>query len=86
MGEGRRHRDGISLGPVSDGLALGGRRRWQGTPDVSTWPLMLLIIAATMLFRWQGDSWSVTVVKLVGLTGLALAAVTILGIVIAWLG
>jgi hypothetical protein len=44
---------------------------------------MLLIIAATMLFRWQGDSWSVTVVKLVGLTGLGLAAATILGIVIA---
>jgi hypothetical protein len=46
----------------------------------------MLVIAATMLFRWQGDSWPVTVVKLVGLIGLALAAVTILGIVVARVG
>ncbi|HZG67260.1 MAG TPA: hypothetical protein VEZ12_10980 [Herpetosiphonaceae bacterium] len=51
---------------------------------MSNWPVVLLVVTATMLFRWQGDSWPVTVAKLVSLMGLVLAAVTILGIVIAW--
>ena len=53
---------------------------------MSDWPVVLLVIAATMLFRWQGDSWPVTVAKLVVLMGLVLAAVTILGIIIARVG
>jgi hypothetical protein len=47
---------------------------------------VLLVIAATMLLRWQGDSWTVAVAKLVVLMGIVLAAVTILGIVIARVG
>ena len=51
--------------------------------DVMNWPIVVLAFAATVLFRQQGDSWPVTVAKLVGLTGLFLAVVVILGVVIA---
>jgi hypothetical protein len=64
---------------------LGGAEDGE-SPDMSNWPVVLLAIAATMLFRWQGDSWPVTVAKLVVLMGIVLAAVTILGIVIARVG
>ncbi len=53
---------------------------------MSNWPVVLLVIVATMLFRWQGESWPVTVAKLGVLIGLVLVAVTILGIIIARVG
>ncbi len=52
---------------------------------MSNWPVVLLVIIAVMLFRWQGDSWLVTLAKLVGLGALVLVTVLILGVVIAWL-
>jgi hypothetical protein len=52
---------------------------------VSNWPVVLLIIIAVLLFRWQGDSWLVTLAKLLGLAALVLISVLILGVVIAWL-
>jgi hypothetical protein len=52
---------------------------------VNNWPVVLLIIIAVMLFRWQGDSWLVTLAKLLGLAALVLITVLILGVVIAWL-
>jgi hypothetical protein len=56
------------------------------SPDASNWHVVPLAIAATMLFRWQGNFWSVTVAKLVILIRLVLVAVTILGIIIARVG
>ena len=49
------------------------------------WPVVVLVIIAVMLFRWQGDSWLVTLAKLLGLVALVLVTVLILGVVIAWL-
>jgi hypothetical protein len=43
------------------------------------WLLVLLLTVAALLFRWQGDSWLLTVAKLAALVGLALVAVTVLG-------
>ena len=59
--------------------------RGDGSRDVSNWPVVLIVIIAVMLFRWQGDSWLVTLTKLVGLVALVLVTVAILGVVIAWL-
>jgi hypothetical protein len=50
---------------------------------LTTWPLVLLVTVAALVFRWQGDSWPMTVAKLVGLIVLALVVVAVLGIVIA---
>ena len=52
---------------------------------LSDWPVVLLVIIAVMLFRWQGDSWLVALAKLLGLVALVLITVLILGVVIAWL-
>jgi hypothetical protein len=52
---------------------------------VSNWPVVLLVIIAVMLFRRQGDSWPVTLTKLLGLVALVLVTVLILGVVFAWL-
>ena len=52
---------------------------------MSNWPIVLLVITAVMLFRLQGDSWLVTLAKLVGLGALVLIAVLILGVVVTWL-
>jgi hypothetical protein len=49
---------------------------------VSNWPVVLLVIIAVMLFRRQGDSWLVTLAKLLGLAALVLVTVAILGGVI----
>ena len=49
---------------------------------MGNWPVALLIAAMVMLFRWQGDSWPVTMTKVVGLMVLVLATVAILGSVI----
>jgi hypothetical protein len=46
---------------------------------------VLLVIFAVLLFRWQGDSWPVTLAKITGLGALVLVTVLILGVVIAWL-
>ena len=52
---------------------------------MSNWPVVLLVIIAVMLFRWQGDAWLVTLAKLLGLVALVLFTVLILGVVITWL-
>jgi hypothetical protein len=46
---------------------------------------LLLAIAAVLVLRRQGNSWPMTVAKLAGIGVIYLAAVTILGSVIAWL-
>ena len=56
-----------------------------GSWVMSNWPIVLMVITAVMLFRLQGDSWLVTLAKLVGLGALVLITVLILGVVIAWL-
>ena len=52
---------------------------------MNNWPIVLMVITAVMLFRLHGDTWLVTLAKLVGLGALVLVAVLILGVVIAWL-
>ena len=52
---------------------------------LSNWPIVLMVITAVMLFRLQGDSWLVTLAKLVGLGALVLITVLILGVVVTWL-
>jgi hypothetical protein len=52
---------------------------------MSNWPVVLLVVTTVMLFRLQGDSWLVTLTKLVGVGALVLVTVLILGLVIAWL-
>ena len=52
---------------------------------MNNWPIVLVVITVVMLFRLQGDTWLVTLAKLVGLGALVLVAVLILGVVIAWL-
>jgi hypothetical protein len=52
---------------------------------LNDWAIAVLVIIAVMLFRWQGDSWLVTLAKLLGFVALVLITVLILGIVIAWL-
>jgi hypothetical protein len=41
------------------------------------------VITLVLVLRWQGNSWSMAVAKLVGLGVFYLAVVTIFGIVIA---
>ena len=50
---------------------------------MSNWPALLLVITVVLVLRWQGNSWPMTVAKLVGLGVIYLAVVTILGIVVA---
>jgi hypothetical protein len=50
---------------------------------VGHWPALLLAITVVLVLRWQGNSWSMTVAKLIGMGVIYLAVVTILGIVIA---
>ena len=52
---------------------------------MSNWLTVLLVIIAVLLFRCQGDSWLVTLAKLLGLVALVLITGLILGVVIAWL-
>ena len=61
------------------------RRWWRRIMGLSDWAIAVLVIIAVMLFRWQGDSWLVTLAKLLGLVALVLITVLILGVVIAWL-
>jgi hypothetical protein len=56
-------------------------------PDraMGNWLLFLLLTAAALLFRWQGDSWLVTVAKLSALVVLSLLLTTVLSSLMAWL-
>jgi hypothetical protein len=47
--------------------------------------LVVVLVAAALLLRWQGTSWPVTITKLVRLAVLFLVVVTLLGIVTGWL-
>jgi len=42
-----------------------------------------MVITVVLVLRWQGNSWPMTVAKLVGMGVIYLAMVTIPGIVIA---
>jgi hypothetical protein len=44
--------------------------------------VVLLVITAALLFRWQGNSWPATVAKLTGLAVLFLVVVAVLGVLI----
>jgi hypothetical protein len=46
---------------------------------MGNWLLFVLFTAAALLFRWQGDSWLVTVAKLSLLVVLVLVTVIVLG-------
>jgi len=50
---------------------------------VSNWPALILVTTVVLVLRWQGNSWPLTVAKLVGMGVIYLAVVTIHGIVIA---
>jgi hypothetical protein len=52
---------------------------------VERWPLILLLAAAVLLCRWQGDSWLVTVAKLAALVLLSLVLTTVLSSLMVWL-
>jgi hypothetical protein len=43
------------------------------------WLLFVLLTTAALLFRWQGDSWLVTVTKLSVLVVFVLLTVAVLG-------
>ena len=45
----------------------------------ANWPAVCLAITAVMLFRWQGDSWEVTMIKAAVLVMLFLIVVAVLG-------
>jgi hypothetical protein len=46
--------------------------------------VFLLVVTAVLLFRWQGDSWPVTLAKLAIIVLLSLVAVVLLGSFLAW--
>jgi hypothetical protein len=46
---------------------------------MGTWLLFVLLTAAALLFRWQGDPWLVVVAKLSLLVGLAMVTVAVFG-------
>jgi hypothetical protein len=52
---------------------------------MGTWLLFVLLTAAALLFRWQGDSWLVTVTELAVLVALAMVTVAALGgVMLRW--
>jgi hypothetical protein len=52
---------------------------------VESWPLIVLIAAAALLFRGQGDSWLLVVAKLSALVVLSLVLIAVLGSLLVWL-
>jgi hypothetical protein len=52
---------------------------------MESWPLIVLIAAAALLFRGQGDTWQFVVAKLAALVVLALLLIAVLGSLLVWL-